>query len=106
MKLATIQNANGIAFNVRVVMLNDSYGHNMCLTHAHKEPMVEFYDIRYKFERDGDIILGQFVSRYNLNTMQRLHPSRGLNLEGGVTDWSLDSKAVSELLALFQMWNL
>lgn len=106
MKLATIQNANGIAFNVRIVEQGERYGHKMQLIHDKADPMVEFYDIRYKFDRDGDIILGQFVSRYNLKTMQSLYPARGLNLEGGVTDWSLDSKAVSELLALFKMWNL
>lgn len=86
MKLSTITNKhNGLTFMVRIVELNDNYGHGMALCHTSTMPMVEFYDTRYKFDSDGGIILGQFVSRYNLSHIKE-HGPNGLCLMGGVTE--------------------
>lgn len=107
MKLATVQNirTNGMSFNVRVVEKGEQYGLNMCLTHEKDMPMIEFYDTRYKFDKIGDIIMGQFITRYSLDTFKTVQGT-GLNLEGGVADWSLDSDAVAQTHALLEMWNL
>lgn len=105
MKLATIQNKSGEAFNMRVVEKGDCYGHKMQLIHDKAEPMVEFYDILYRFERIGDTILGQFVSRYYLDTFKTIHGT-GLNLQGGVPSWHLDRDAVKQAHSILEMWNL
>lgn len=107
MKLATVQNirTNGMSFNVRVVEKGEQYGLNMCLTHEDDMPMIEFYDTRYKFDRIGDIIMGQFITRYNLDTFKTVQGT-GLNLDGGVHDWTLDPDAVAQTHALLEMWNL
>lgn len=70
----------GIPFTCRLVQKGDSYGayHSLIAD----KPMVEFYDVRYKHTP-----LGQFVSRYNLDTM--LEHEGGLNLDGGIPNWSL-----------------
>lgn len=106
MKISTIQNQNGMCFMVRIVELNDSYGQRMALTHDSVTPKIEFYDTRYKFEKDGEIILGQFVSRYNLNSQFKEAIVDGLDLCGGVADWKIDTKAAKELLDLCKMWEI
>lgn len=106
MKISTIQNQNGMCFMVRIVELNDSYGQRMALTHNSTIPMVEFYDTRYKLEKDGGIILGQFVSRYHLDTQFKEGIVDGLDLCGGVRDWKLDAKAAKEFLGLCKMWGI
>lgn len=106
MKLSTVTNKhNGLTFMVRVVEQGDSYGHNMALTHHHTMPMVEFYDTRYKFDSDGGIILGQIVTRYDLDKIKE-HGPNGLCLWGGVTDWVADNQAMTQLQALIKQWGL
>lgn len=104
MKLSVINNKNGLSFMVRIVHYNDQYGRDMKLNHTDQEPLVEFYDTRFKFDRLGDIILGQFVSRYHFGSLKN-HVG-GLDLLGYVDDWKLDSDAVKQLRALFQMWGM
>ena len=105
MKLSTVTNQhNGLTYMVRIVELNDSYGHGMALTHTSTTPMVEFYDTRYKFDSDGGIILGQFVSRYNMNIIKE-HGPNGLCLMGGVMDWIADNQAMTQLQALLVQWG-
>ena len=105
MKLSVVTNdVTKIPFMVRIVEKGDSYGHKMQLTHKGDVPMIEFYDSRYKFDRDGDIILGQFVSRYNLDTFMEINPDNGLCLHGGVTDWYLDAEAMWQTFALLNMF--
>lgn len=103
MKLAVIQNRNGVTFMVRIVHMNDQYGHKFALNHTKTEPMVEFYDTRYKFDRLGDVFLGQFVSRYSL---EQIRDTCGINLQGDVPDWRIDAYAAEQLKALFVMWEL
>jgi hypothetical protein len=96
-QVATVTNrGNGLSFNVVVVAEGDAYGLNDCKTHGEEDPLVEFYDARYPHTEHG-----QFVSRYCLSTLLGKDgfssPVRnaGLNLDGGVDDWSIDRAAVN-----------
>lgn len=107
MKLSVVTNkVSKISFMVRIVEQGDSYGHKMILTHDGVIPMVEFYDTRYKFDRHGDIIFGQFVSRYSLDTFKSLKPGDALTLQGGVSDWYLDEESMRQTFALLEMWGI
>jgi hypothetical protein len=79
-------------WTVRVVFQGDRYGRDMCLVHDDVEPMIEFYDAEYNFEKDVDgRVLGQFVSRYYAETLLNDHDiSRGLNLDGGIPRWTIN----------------
>ena len=87
--------SDGRRFNVRLVRIGERYGRDLCLTHESKfnfgdDPLVEFYDARYP--HCGEI--GQFVSRYYRSTlMEKPAPARGLCLDGGVPEWSIDGVA-------------
>jgi len=83
-------------FTARLVLPGQAYGSNMCLRNETGAPMVEFYDLDHRFTKDTDgTMLGQFISRYYVSTLfEDWNPRRGLNLEGGVAKWSLDSDAV------------
>lgn len=97
--------AHDAAFAMRVVGRGDRYGKDMMLTHALAEPMVEFYDRRWMFDRAPDgTELGQFVSRYFLSTL--LEPGRdgltafhrkGLMLDGG-TGWQVGPEGLKSCL--------
>lgn len=99
-----IQNQeNGLNFMIRIVEPGQSYGRDLCLTNDTGKNLVEFYDTRYDFDKDteGDV-LGQFVTRYYLDTLFKDETpisQNGLNLDGGVQDWSLDSKAMQDFYA-------
>jgi hypothetical protein len=106
--IGTVRNANGIAFNVRLVRKGDGYGRNLCLTHEKDDPLVEFYDARYLFSGEAGAEFGQFVSRYYLSTLQACRMDRrahGLCLEGGVPDWTVDSGAMQVAYALLDNWT-
>lgn len=106
MKLSTITNQhNGLTYMIRIVEQGDCYGHNMALINSLDTPMVEFYDTRYKFDHDGDIILGQFVTRYSLNTIKEQGPN-AICLQGGVVDWVADNQAMTQLQALLVQWGI
>jgi len=86
-------------WTVRVVFKGDRYGLNWCLTHDEDEPMIEFYDAEYDFYVDLDgRVLGQFVSRYNADTLLRRDLNRGLCLHGGVPKWSIDKVCLNVIL--------
>lgn len=74
-------------FNVRIVEAGDAYGNNGCVTHEGDEPLVEFYDAKQDKGRFGP--LGQFVSRYYCSTLLEHQYPQGLNLQGGVWEWSV-----------------
>jgi len=80
-------------WTVRVVFQGDRYGRDMCLVHDDAEPMIEFYDAEYDFDKDVDgRVLGQFVSRYCSETLLDDHDiSCGLNLDGGIPKWSINA---------------
>ncbi len=78
-------------FNVRVVNKGDKYGLDFCLTHEEDKPLVEFYDVRYPHTE-----FGQFVSRYYVSTIlgdDGYGPKdSGLNLHGGVPEWTVSER--------------
>ncbi len=92
--------SRGIKFNVRIVNEGDNYGLNNCLTHEQKEPLVEFYDARYPHTE-----FGQFVSRYNMNTLINRDKNYGLDLDGGVPDWKIELSAMTEVLQWLDIEN-
>ena len=70
-------------FNVHVVRPGDKYGLNNVLTCGPKA-QVEFYDNRYDFTPRG-----QFVTRYNVETIR--DSDNGLCLDGGVPAWNISA---------------
>lgn len=90
--------ARAIVFTARMVFDGDNYGLDDCLTHQ-GEPMVEFYDQRYKHTDRG-----QFVSRYYVETLfsstdpEKIHAkSGGLCLNGGVNSWALTENTMQQV---------
>jgi hypothetical protein len=69
--------------------------------------VVEFYDRRHDHESE----LGQFVSCYDLRTLLNRPGGNGtgrlaetgLNLDGGVRDWTVDAGAMRVVLAWLEM---
>ena len=89
-------NTNNVPFNSRIVRKGEAYGRNMCLTHDGDEPLVEFYDARYAFDKSPEgKTLGQFVSRYYVSTVEN---SDGINLEGRIDDWFVTAEQVAKAL--------
>lgn len=94
MKLRTFHDQQfGLEWNVRIIEQGDAYGRNDCLTHDKEDPLVEFYDVRYKITD-----LGQFVSRYYLSTLAASSaPIQGLQLDGSVPDWAISSACMAQI---------
>ncbi len=92
-------------FNVRIVVKGDAYGRNDCLIHDGDEPLVEFYDAKQDIATFGP--RGQFVSRYYCKTILESDLQTGLQLDGGVPQWSISPtgmRAVREYIR--QLVNL
>jgi hypothetical protein len=81
-----------LTWAVRLVQRGDAYGLNDQLTHDKDEPLVEFFDTRYPHTP-----LGQFVSRYNLDTL--LGSEGGINLDGGIPAWSVSAAGMAPVTA-------
>jgi len=81
--LSLDDNGDYAPINVRVVHPGDAYGLDDVLIND-GEAMVEFYDARYPHTEHG-----QFVSRYRLSTLNGHAPGTGIDLDGGVPDWSV-----------------
>ena len=86
-----------IDWTVRLVLKGDHYGLDDVLTHTGIDPLVEFYDRRYMHTE-----FGQFVSRYYLSTLYTdrggsfvSRQARGLDLHGGVPDWSISAEGMT-----------
>ena len=95
-----------IPWTVVILFKGDKYGLDNCLIHDSLEPLVEFYDRRYDFDKSEDgVVLGQFVSRYNMSTLREHTPGVGLNLHGGVSNWSISAVSMDALVALFTIMN-
>lgn len=106
--ITTVTNANGIAFNVRLVRKGQGYGRNLQLIHDKDDSLVEFYDARYVFAGEAGAEFGQFVSRYYLGTLQGSRMQRrahGLCLDGGVDDWNVDAGAMQAVYVLLDNWT-
>lgn len=85
---------NGIIFSARLVVENDFYGSNFSTQHLEKEPIIEFFDARFKdpnYQLDG-VYLGQFISRYDLSTFNTI--KTGVFLCSGASEWSLNPENV------------
>lgn len=93
---------NQIPWVVRVVHKGDRYGRGWKLVHDGEDPLVEFYDGRCPF-MDSD--LGQFVTRYNLNTLLERDFDRQLVLDLGVDDWAVSSKSMLALKNWLLRWH-
>lgn len=101
------------SFNVRIVEKGDKYGMGMCLTHDADDPLVEFYDASYNFDKDENgRVLGQFVSRYYMSTLAGEYTGvHGLCLDMGNADsWTVDKtsmKLVGDWLSDFaHRWDI
>ena len=81
MKNLSIVNAdNNITFNIVIVEKGEAYGLNNCL--IAENTLVEFYDSRYNHSE-----YGQFVARYNLDTIKNYNTFYGLRLNTGSENW-------------------
>ncbi|MGU4699058.1 hypothetical protein K6L09_20545 [Burkholderia cepacia] len=94
--------SNGITFNVRLVEQGDSYGKDNCMIHEKEDPLVEFYDSRYK---KGFNEHGQFVSRYYLSTLTEPGRTGGLQLEGGIPEWSISNEGMQQVKDWLKSFN-
>lgn len=105
MKASIRNTSTGIVFTMRLVAQGNRYGRENCLTNEKAEPLVEFYDSRYPFDRDpAGEILGQFVSRYYVETLMKA-PNAGLCLDGGNREsWSLDRETFDLARTLLHNW--
>jgi len=92
-----VTNVNGRKFDARVVDTNDNYGLNDGLVNE-DDPMVEFYDMG-----SDNFPNGQFVSRYYVSTITEDDGSYGLNLDGGVPEWSIDGQAMVKVVKFLNL---
>lgn len=102
--------SGGIPFHVRMVFRGDGYGRrkadgSYACVHDKATSMVEFYDGRYAHEKIDDTHEGQFITRYDFETLIdscSQHAQRGvegLHLDCGVPGWTLDGRALQLALA-------
>lgn len=85
---------------VRLIRKGDVYGLEDCLVHHEAEPMIEFFDGKQDPKIFG--ALGQFVSRYHVETLRETGweaNGPGLGLHGGVPAWTVSANEVLEALA-------
>jgi hypothetical protein len=90
-----VTNDKGRSFTVRIVRKGDRYGLNDCLTHNKAEPLVEFYDLTYT-KNFGP--LGQFVSRYYLDTIADIPLGQGIDLMGYEPVWKIDGPTMQTVI--------
>jgi len=98
----------GIPFTMRIVRKGDTYGRGFCLTNDKDMPLIEFYDARYVFSTERGAEFGQFVSRYNMDTLTRdfaPNGARGLNLEGSEPNWTIDAAGMRLAMATIANWE-
>lgn len=94
-----IHSTTGRSFHVGIVYKGGAYGRNKKLTHDHAVPMVEFYDTAHA-GKEGFDPEGQFVQRYNVNTLANHKNGVGLSLLGYEPLWSIDGNALLPVLWL------
>jgi hypothetical protein len=93
--MLTVTNKNGLSFNVVVVAFGDSYGRNGSLVNDNDraDSLIEFYDPRYPQENP----IGQFIGRYYKKTLINDDRIGGLDLHGGIPEWTVDGPAMREV---------
>ena len=105
-------------WTLRILEKGSKYGRNMCLTHDEDKPIVEFYDADYtgemmeKFAKNPDgELLGQFVSRYYIETLfnndysDSIGTGRGLCLHGGEDKWNISGSAMDTVAEFLRSYN-
>lgn len=103
---ASIRNAStGIVFTMRLVPKGERYGLRNVLKHDGDTPLIEFYDSRHAFDQDPEgEMLGQFVARYDVETLMKA-PNAGLMLDGGNREvWALDRETFDLARSLIHNW--
>lgn len=99
----TFTTSGGQSFAVRVLPTGARYGRTNALTCDH--PTVEFYDTAYADDGrpggQGFGPLGQFVSRYYVDTLLGHDGhgggSGGIDLYGGVREWEVDADTMTQI---------
>lgn len=95
MNIVHITSKTGVRFCARLLTEGDVYGLSGALAWEHEDrPGVEFYDTRYPIS-----VYGQFVGRYFVETLLERDEHVGLDLHGGVPDWSIDADAMDVVRA-------
>jgi len=88
---------NDQPWTIKILEEGDKYGLDNCLTHE-GELVVEFYDGDYAFDIEDDgTVLGQFVSRYFVETILEGNNTGGLNLMGYEPKWTIEVNAMSRV---------
>jgi hypothetical protein len=90
---------NGVPFTARLLVAGMGYGTirdgTWTLTSDTAEPVVEFFDRRYDHSP-----FGQFVSSYNMSTLEQRERGPGdLRLDGGVPEWDISDLNVQDSIA-------
>ena len=85
-----ITSHNGVPFRVKYVPDGGAY---------YDEPIVEFYDRRYRHCVDGQFTGGSYLAKTLTEAMSK-HCTAGLRLHGGVHEWTIDSGS----MILVYMW--
>lgn len=104
--IARLKNrSTGIVWTLRLVPVGGLYGLNNQLVNETGKAQIEFYDFRHKFNTSpsGDM-LGQFVSRYYVDTIFGRCPN-GLCLDGGISAWNLDAESMRLVDAILRNWT-
>lgn len=87
--------ARQIPWTVRLLAQGQPFGLNFALKHDSAMPVVEFYDARYAHTE-----LGQFVTRYRLDTLLDAFARPGtFLLDAGIDDWQLSPDSVRQVHA-------
>lgn len=89
---------NGVPFRVVLLLDGKSINYPAASSADGTEPVVEFYDLRYRNVR-GFTSDGQFVSRYNLSSLDGRDERYGLDLQGDVSDWTIDAATMRTVTA-------
>jgi len=105
--VARVVNADGRAFNVRIVREGDTYGRNDGIVHDSAEPLVEFWDASRDREPWSIAGLGQFAARYGLGSLighdgysyDHRMGSPGLDLHAHRPEWKLTGENVMVAIA-------
>lgn len=89
--LTTAGSEHFAPMTVRVLLHGDRYGRDESLRHEGDEPLIEFYDARYRHTP-----YGQFVSRYYASSIAEGSRNgwehSGLDLQGDVPSWKLTAE--------------
>lgn len=87
--ISITSSVTGVRFIARILRTGDGYGLDNVLTWDDERPGVEFYDARYDHTP-----LGQFTSRYYVETILEGPGPSGLDLHGGVDSWKIDGQSM------------